>query len=65
MTPEQKAAYIQSQAVCASAEIAGMQAENMQREHLGESMAYVENDFVAIPDSYGIGHNAVVLFMRD
>lgn len=26
----------------------GMQAENMQREHLGQSMAYVEKDFESV-----------------
>ena len=65
MTPEQKAAYIQAQAACAMAEIAGMQAENMQREHRGESMAYVEDDFVEIPNKYGIHTNAVIVFFHD
>ena len=65
MTPEQKAAYIQAQAACAMAEIAGMQAENMQREHRGESMAYVEDDFAQVIEKYSIHHNAVVEWMRD
>ena len=65
MTPVQKAAYIQAQAACAMAEIVGMQAMNTYREMRGETIAYDEDAFFAIPDSYGISHNAVVLFMRD
>jgi len=42
----------------------GMQAENLQREHRGESMAYVEIDFKRLIDQEGIGANGVVLFLR-
>lgn len=63
MTPEQKAAYIMGQVACALAEIEGMRAENMQREHRGESMAYVMDDFVKAIDKYAIHHNAVIEFM--
>lgn len=65
MTPEQKAAFIQSQVACAQAEIAAMQAENAMRAVLGQSMAYEESDFTAVPLRYGIHHNAVVEFFRD
>ena len=65
MTPEQRAAYVMAQAACANAEVAGMTAENMQREHRGESMAYVFDDFFAITEKYPIHHNAVVEWMRD
>lgn len=64
MTPEQKAAYIQSQSVAAMAEVMGMQAENQQRELLGHSMAYTHEDFVAVIERYGIHHNAVISFFR-
>jgi hypothetical protein len=42
------------------AEIAmnGMIAENKQREALGQSMAYVENDFASLIGQYSIHHNA-------
>lgn len=43
----------------------GMQAENLQREHRGESMAYVEIDFERLINQEGIGTNAVILFLRD
>ncbi len=42
-----------------------MKAENMQREALGQSMAYVFDDFFAITEKYPIHHNAVIEWMRD
>jgi len=65
VTPEQKAAYIQAQAACAMADIAGMQAENTYRENRGETTAYDEASFAEIPNRYGIHHNAVVGFFDD
>jgi len=65
MTNEQKAAYIVAMAACANAEIAGMQAENQQRQVLGHSLAYVESDFQAVPIRYGIHHNAVIAFFMN
>ena len=64
MTDEQKAAYINAQAACALAEIAGMQAQNQHRLALGQSIAYGEQDFAAGPDKYGIHHNAVMSFFH-
>ena len=58
------AAFLQSQAACAMAESAAMTAENMQRQHLGQSMAYVEKDFMDRIDKYGIGHNAALTTLR-
>ncbi len=63
MTPEQQAAYVNSQVACALIEAQGMVAENMQRAALGQSMAYVEDDFAAIINKYGIHHNAVLTEM--
>ena len=60
MTPEQKAAYVMGQAACLIAEVFGMQAENMQREHRGESMAFVEKDFKDAIVRYGVHHNGVL-----
>jgi hypothetical protein len=37
----------------------GMVAENKQREIMGESMAYIEDDFVRLIDEYQIHDNAV------
>ena len=60
MTPEQSAAYVYAQSVCALAEIEAMKALNMQRAACGHSMAYVEEAFLAVIDKYGISHNAVL-----
>lgn len=38
----------------------GMFSENMQRQHRGESMAYVEDDFDKLIDQTGVHHNGVL-----
>jgi len=38
----------------------GMQAENLQRQHLGESVTYPDSAFVALIDDEGIGWNTVI-----
>ena len=65
MDKEQRLAYINSMTVCAQIECAGMVAENKQREAVGSSMAYVEEDFLKLPDKYGIHHNAVISYLLD
>lgn len=60
MTEEQKAAYVNSQSICALIEAMGMTAENYQRVCRGESVAYIEADFVALIEKHGIHHNAVL-----
>ena len=62
---EKRVAFIQSQTACALAEIEGMKAENQHREMQGYSQAYGEEAFFAIPDKYGISHNAVIQYLRD
>jgi hypothetical protein len=64
MTDEQKVAFINAQTACALAEIAGMQAENSHRAANGNSVAYGDEAFFAIPDKYGIGHNTVVALFQ-
>ena len=49
--------YFKMQLLQAEIEMNGMIAENKQREVLGQSMAYVEKDFMALIDRYGIHHN--------
>lgn len=60
MTPEQKAAYIQAQAVCALIEAMGMQALNRDRDTKGLSLAYDDEAFFGLIEKYGIHHNATV-----
>jgi len=42
-----------------------MIAENKQREVLGHSMAYVEKDFIALIDEFGVHHNAVLTNLQN
>ena len=65
MTPQEKAAYLITQSMCALAEIAGMQADNQEREHLGLAPAYQEKAFAAVPEKYGICHNQVMEYLRE
>lgn len=60
MTPEQKAAYIFSQAVSALAELEAMKAANADRERHGLSQAYPESSFESLPTRYVIDHNTVI-----
>lgn len=64
MSEEQQAAYIIAQSVCAMIEAMGMQSENTQRLHRGESIAYGEDAFNVVIEKYGIHHNAVIGFFR-
>jgi len=59
MTDEQKAAYVFAQAVAALSEVEGMKAENMQREVLGQAMAYRRIDFQGVVEEYGLDHDTV------
>lgn len=65
MTPEQKAAYVNAQAVSALIEAIGMAAENQQRAQAGLSLAYPESSFTALIEKYDIHHNALCSFFRD
>ena len=56
----QNIAYVNSQIASALIELESMKAENMQREHLGQSMAWDESSFMSLIDKYQLGHNAVL-----
>ena len=64
MTPEQQAAFIHSQTACMLAEMEAMKAANVAREVQGHSYAYGEDEFRALPDRFGLGHNTVVTFFH-
>jgi hypothetical protein len=65
MTPEQKAAYINSQVACALIEMEGMKALNIYRQSRDETIAYDDEAFLDVINRYGIHHNAVVEFFQD
>lgn len=57
MDTEAKLLYFKMQLLQAEIAMNGMIAENRQREIQGESMAYVERDFIQLIDEYEIHHN--------
>ena len=67
MTHEERAAFINAQAALLNCEVAGMVAENMQREQLGHSMAYTEENFMILHGQYtaSIGQDACWQLFRD
>lgn len=62
MSPEQKAAFVMAQIALFQCRVAGMVAENAQRTHRGDSMAYTEADFMCLEREQEalIGHNALI-----
>lgn len=64
MTDEQKAAFVIAQATELNARILGMVAENMQRKHLHQAMAFVQEDFEAVLREYALTHNSLITFFQ-
>lgn len=50
---------LRSKLLAAEIETNGMIAENKQREMLGQSMAYTEQDFLDVMNEYGVRRLAV------
>lgn len=64
MDPIQKAAFVIGQAAELNARIAGMVAENKQREHLGQSMAFTQEHFESVIREYDLGYNGLLTFFQ-
>lgn len=60
MTDEQNIVYTEGIILQARIELEAMLAENKQREHLGQAMAYSELDIRSLIDKYSIHHNGLV-----
>ena len=60
MDDMQNVAYAMAMTAVFNAQIAGMVAENDQRKHLDQSMAYDEDACQKAIDSSGIHHNAIM-----
>ncbi len=65
MTPEQAAAYINGQAACLIAKVAGMVAANQMRAYRGESLEYFEHHFKAAVDESGCHPNAASIAFNE
>lgn len=59
MSPEQKAAYVNSQAACAMIEAMGMHADNQSAVYNKVPPPWIKSDFDQLQVKYGIHHNAV------
>jgi len=59
------AAQLQADAAAALIKAMGMVAENKQREHLGQSMAYVDQDFENLTLVHGLGVNDIATRVQD
>jgi hypothetical protein len=55
----QAVAYVFSQSVAAQAEIAAMNAANLERQHRGEAMAYGEAAFIKVIETYDLSYPSV------
>ncbi len=64
MTPVQTAAYVFAASVRVLAYVEGMKAENMQRQHRGEGMAYTDADFGKVIEEEGLGCNTILEMFR-
>jgi hypothetical protein len=64
MNEESRAAFLFSQSVCVLTRTLGMMSENMQREHLGQSMAYQQDAFEKVLQEGGIEWNDALTTLR-
>lgn len=65
LTDEQKLAYIMSRSACMNAQIAAMQAANMQRVAAGQSLAYNEGSFDRLPEHMGLDESNVLIYLTE
>ena len=59
-----RAAFLMTQAACMQAEMAAMQTQNAMDAHDGRPWTYAPSDFEALPDRYGLSHNAAIEYLR-
>lgn len=64
MTPEQKAAFVNAQAICAMIERAAMTWDNNAEIDAKRPVKWRHADFMNLQHKYLIGHNAVLDFFR-
>lgn len=65
MDKEARAAFIISQAACMQTEMAAMQMRNVLDNFAGRPLSHTPEDFDALPDRYGLGHNAVISYLSE
>lgn len=60
-----KAAFITAQAACANTRVAAMVEQNRIDQLAGRSPSYQPHDIEAVPDAFGLGHNAVLIYLQE
>jgi hypothetical protein len=65
MTDDERVAYLRAQTAAALIEMEAMKAANWMREMQGHTIAYGEDEFLALLDKYDLHHNSVISFFRD
>lgn len=65
MDTMQRAAFLQTQAACATVLALGMQAENAVLMNAGKPPRWTLSDFEALIDQHGIGHNAAITYLSE
>lgn len=60
MTPEQKVAYTQGMVACLLSELESMKAANFYADQRGEEAPHKPDEFMALPNKYGVHHNALI-----
>lgn len=58
---DKESAFLISQCTSVLIQALGMVAENQQRTHRGEVIAYPEDAFLKLIETSGVGHNAAIL----
>lgn len=64
MDQHARAVFLTTQAACMQAEMAAMQERNMRDREAKRPASHVPEDFEALCDQYGLGHNAVILYLQ-
>lgn len=65
MTPEQRAAFINAQAVSAFAEIQGMVADNENAAANGYTRPYGFQNFIGVRDAHVLDHDQLIRFFEE
>lgn len=64
MNELQRLAFFNAQIVCAQAEIEAMKSANADQLARGFNTVYGEGSFRKVIDTYGLGHNDAITFLR-
>lgn len=59
-----RAAFITAQSACLHAKLVAMQEQNTADRAAGRPTTYQPHEFEAVPDEFGLGHNAVISYLQ-